>query len=507
MICFFGLATPILLALETRPKDTPMTENAEFVDILVIGAGLAGIGSACQLRRDMPELSLAIMEARPVSGGTWDLFRYPGIRSDSDMYTYSYGFKPWTEKSAIADGDTILNYIREAADEYDLNQHIRYNHKVVSAHWSSEDDLWTVTVARSDSDGPLTIRCRFILSCTGYYDYEQGYTPEFAGIDEFQGEIVHPQFWPEQLEYKDKRVVIIGSGATAVTLVPSMANDTASLVMLQRSPTYIANVPAEDPWLNPLSKCLPGSWVFRLIRWKKVLMQQYIYRLSRKKPRGLRHYLLNQVRKELGPDYDVDTHFTPNYNPWDQRLCAVPGGDMFAAIREGKAEVVTDHIDHFNRSGIALKSGNQLDADIVVIATGLKLKFGGDIAYRMDGEEVDHTKRFVYRGMMLSGVPNLAMSVGYTNSSWTLKTHLTAKYVGGLLKKMKRGGYSHVIPTLSGEMTEVPLLDFDAGYVLRARDIMPRNGDREPWKNNDSYTQDFVSLEFSRDKYSELEFH
>ena len=353
----------------------------------------------------------------------------------------------------------------------------------------------------------LTIRCRFILSCTGYYDYEQGYTPEFAGIDEFQGEIVHPQFWPEQLEYKDKRVVIIGSGATAVTLVPSMANDTASLVMLQRSPTYIANVPAEDPWLNPLSKCLPGSWVFRLIRWKKVLMQQYIYRLSRKKPRGLRHYLLNQVRKELGPDYDVDTHFTPNYNPWDQRLCAVPDGDMFAAIREGKAEVVTDHIDHFNRSGIALKSGNQLDADIVVIATGLKLKFGGDIAYRMDGEEVDHTKRFVYRGMMLSGVPNLAMSVGYTNSSWTLKTHLTAKYVGGLLKKMKRGGYSHVIPTLSGEMTEVPLLDFDAGYVLRARDIMPRNGDREPWKNNDSYTKDFVSLEFSRNKYSELEFH
>ena len=285
-----------------------------------------------------------------------------------------------------------------------------------------------------------------------------------------------------------------------------MANDTASLVMLQRSPTYIANVPAEDPWLKPLSKFMPSSWVFRSIRWKKVLLQQYIYSLSRKKPRGLRRYLLNQVREELGPDYDVDTHFTPNYNPWDQRLCAVPDGDMFSAIREGKAEVVTDHIDHFNSSGIALKSGNQLDADIVVIATGLKLKFGGDIAYRIDGEEVDPTERFVYRGMMLEGVPNLAMSVGYTNSSWTLKTDLTAKYVCGLFKKMKRGGYSYVIPTLSGEMKEVPLLNFYAGYVLRARDIMPKNGDRKPWKNNDSYTKDYASLEFNRNKYSELEF-
>ena len=483
-----------------------MSDNTEFVDVLVIGAGLAGIGSACQLRRNMPELSLAILEARAVSGGTWDLFRYPGIRSDSDMYTYSYGFKPWTDKSAIADGDSILNYIREAADEYDLNQHIRYNHKVVSAHWCSQDKLWTATVVRSDGEEQLAIRCRFILSCTGYYDYEQGYTPEFDGIDDFQGEIVHPQFWPEQLDYKDKRVVVIGSGATAVTLIPSMANDTASLVMLQRSPTYIANVPAEDPWLKPLSKFMPSSWVFRSIRWKKVLLQQYIYRLSRKKPRGLRRYLLNQVREELGPDYDVDTHFTPNYNPWDQRLCAVPDGDMFAAIREGKAEVVTDHIDHFNSSGIALKSGNQLDADIVVIATGLKLKFGGDIAYRIDGEEIDPTERFVYRGMMLEGVPNLAMSVGYTNSSWTLKTDLTAKYVCGLLKKMKRGGYSYVIPTLSGEMKEVPLLDFDAGYVLRARDIMPKNGDRKPWKNNDSYTKDYASLEFNRNKYSELKF-
>ena len=489
-----------------------MSGKPEFVDVLVIGAGLAGIGSACLLRRKMPQLKLAILETRQVSGGTWDLFRYPGIRSDSDMYTYSYGFKPWTAKSAIADGDTILKYIRETAEEYGLNQHIRYNHKVVSAHWSSQDKLWTVTVARSpcarsDSEEQLTIQSRFILSCTGYFDYEQGYTPEFAGIDNFQGEIVHPQFWPEQLEYKDKRVVIIGSGATAVTLVPSMADDTASLVMLQRSPTYIANVPAEDPWLKPLAKYLPNGWVFRLIRWKKVLLQQYIYRLSRKNPQGLRRYLLNEVRKELGPDYDVDTHFMPNYNPWDQRLCAVPDGDMFNAIREGKAEVVTDHIDHFNSSGIALKSGKQLDANIVIVATGLQLKFGGDIVYSIDGEKVDLTERFVYRGMMLSGVPNMAMSVGYTNSSWTLKTGLTANYVCGLLQKMEREAFRQVTPTLRDEMNEAPLLDFDAGYVLRAREIMPKNGDRKPWVNNDRYTKDFVSLKLKPSKYSELEFH
>ena len=486
-------------------------EENELVDVLIVGAGLAGVGSACQLRRRSPELSFTILESRAVSGGTWDLFRYPGIRSDSDMYTYSYGFKPWVNKSAIADGGTILEYIRETADEYDLNQHIRYNHKVVSAQWSSTDNLWTVTVTRSDTQSdneePLTIRCRFILSCTGYFDYEKGYTPEFAGIDDFQGEIVHPQFWPERLDYKDKRVVIIGSGATAVTLVPSMAGDTASLVMLQRSPTYIAKVPAEDPWLKPLAKYLPNSWVFRSIRWKKVLMQQYIYRLSRKNPQGLRRYLLNEVRKELGLDYDVDTHFTPSYNPWDQRLCAVPDGDMFTAIREDKAEVVTDHIDHFNSSGIALKSGKHLDADIVIVATGLQLKFGGDIAYCIDGEKVDLTERFVYRGMMLSGVPNMAMSVGYTNSSYTLKTDLTANYVCGLLQKMEREGYRHVIPTPRDEMNEAPLLNFHAGYVLRARDIMPKNGDREPWMNNDRYTKDFISLKLKPSKYSELEFH
>jgi monooxygenase len=483
-----------------------MNEDSESVDVLIVGAGLAGIGSACQLRRKSPEHSFAILESRGVSGGTWDLFRYPGIRSDSDMYTYSYGFKPWSHKSAIADGSSILSYIREAAQEYDVERHIRYHHKVVSAQWSSKDARWLVTIERSDTEERLNIACRFILSCSGYYDYEQGYTPEFTGIDDFNGEVVHPQHWPEQLDYKNKRVVVIGSGATAVTLLPTMSKDTSSMVMLQRSPTYIASVPAEDPWLKPLRKCLPDGWTFRLVRWKKVLLQRYIYRLSRTKPGRLRGYLLGEVRKALGPDYDVDTHFTPNYKPWDQRLCAVPDGDLFAAIREGRAEVVTDHIDHFNTTGIALQSGKQLDADIVVVATGLKLKFGGGILYSIDGKEVDLSEQYVYRGMMLSGVPNMAISVGYTNSSWTLKTDLTSSYVCDLLNKMKRGGYSSVTPTLKGEMGEVPLLDFDAGYVLRAREIMPKNGDRLPWKNHDDYMKDFFNLTLNRKKHSELVF-
>lgn len=483
-----------------------MKESNQSVDVLIFGAGLAGIGSACQLRRNCPEQTFAILEGREASGGTWDLFRYPGIRSDSDMYTYSYGFKPWPNKSAIADGASILSYIRETAAEYDLEKHIRYQHKVVSAHWSSSDSRWLVTAECGDTGEQVTISCKFILSCCGYYDYEQGHIPEFAGLDDFSGEVVYPQHWPEQLDYKDKRVVVIGSGATAVTLLPTMSKDTASMVMLQRSPTYIVSVPAEDPWVKPLRKWLPNIWAFRLIRWKKVLYLRYIYNISRKKPRSLRRYLLGQVRKELGADYDVDTHFTPNYNPWDQRLCAVPDGDMFAAIREGRAKVVTDHINQFNKTGIELQSGKQLDADIVVVATGLKLKFGGGINYNIDGVDIDITEKYVFRGMMFSDIPNLAFTVGYTNSSWTLKTDLTASYVCRLLNKMARGGYTSVTPRVKGEMGEVPLLDFDAGYVLRARDQFPKNGDRLPWKMHDDYIKDYAGLRLGRVSDKELEF-
>ena len=483
-----------------------MTNHIESIDVLIIGAGLSGIGGACHLRRSSPDRSFMILESREASGGTWDLFRYPGIRSDSDMYTFGYGFKPWSDKSSIADGHKILSYIRETAAEYDVEQHIRYQHKVVSASWSSTQSRWLVTAERGDTGEQATISCQFIFSCSGYYDYDQGYTPEFAGIDSFKGQVIHAQHWPEQLDYQDKRVVVIGSGATAVTLVPAMSQDTASLVMLQRTPTYIASVPKEQPLAETLRKWLPDSWVFRLIRWKQVLFQIYLYQLSRRNPQGLRKYLLGLVRKEMGPDYDVDTHFTPDYNPWDQRLCGVPDGDLFAAIREKRAEVVTDHIDQFNKEGIHLKSGKQLDADIVVLATGLNLKFAGGVQYSVDGKVLDFAEHFIFRGMMFSGLPNMAFTVGYTNSSWTLKADLTGQYVSRLLNKMARHSYTAVTPRLTGEVEEMPLLDFDAGYVLRSRESFPKQGNRLPWKNYQNYIRDFIGLRLGRQNDDELEF-
>lgn len=483
-----------------------MNDNIESVDVLIIGAGLSGIGMACHLRRKCAQQSFMILESRPASGGTWDLFRYPGIRSDSDMYTYGYNFKPWRDKYAIASGDKILNYIRETAKEYDVEPHIRYHHKVVSANWSSSEKRWHITAQRSDTNEQVTIACNFIFSCSGYYDYSEGYTPEFDGTNDFEGQIIHPQQWPEDLDYKDKHVVVVGSGATAVTLLPTMAKDTASIVMLQRSPTYIANVPQQDPWQKYTSKFLPGDLAARVLRWKKVFMQRYIYKLSRKNPKGLRRFLLNEVRKELGPDYDVATHFTPSYNPWDQRLCAVPDGDMFKAIRAGEAEVVTDHIASFNKSGISLKSGKQLNADIVVLATGLKLLFAGGINYSIDNKPVELSKQFVYRGMMLQDVPNLVFAVGYTNSSWTMGVDVTADYVCKLINKMQRSGNRSATPTLKGNVGEVPLLDFDAGYVLRAREQMPKSGDRMPWAVYMDYMKDFVYLRLSPKKYDEIKF-
>lgn len=483
-----------------------MTNQTESIDVLIIGAGLSGIGGACHLRRNSPDRSFMILESREASGGTWDLFRYPGIRSDSDMYTFGYGFKPWSDKSSIADGHKILSYIREAAAEYDVEQHIRYQHKVVSASWSSTQSRWLVTAERGDTGEQVTISCQFIFSCSGYYDYDQGYTPEFAGIDKFKGQVIHAQHWPEELDYQGKRVVVIGSGATAVTLVPAMSQDTASLVMLQRTPTYIASVPKEQPLAETLRKWLPDSWVFRLIRWKQVLFQIYLYQLSRRNPQRLRKVLLGLVRKEMGPDYDVDTHFTPDYNPWDQRVCGVPDGDLFRAIRENRAEVVTDHIDQFNKEGIHLKSGKQLDADIVVLATGLNLKFAGGVQYSVDGKVLDFAEHFIFRGMMFSGVPNMAFTVGYTNSSWTLKADLTGQYVSRLLNKMARHSYTTVTPRLTGEVEEMPLLDFDAGYVLRSRESFPKQGNRLPWKNYQNYIRDFIGLRLGRQNDDELEF-
>lgn len=469
--------------------------DAEHLDVLIVGAGLSGIGSARHLQKDCPSLSFALLESRDTLGGTWDLFRYPGIRSDSDMYTLGYSFKPWLARKSLADGPSILAYLKETASETGVDQHIRYGHRVVSAQWHSDSAQWRVTAERGPDQPPAIFTCGFLMMCSGYYDYEQGYTPAFEGRDTFQGQVVHAQHWPDDIDYDGKNVVVIGSGATAVTLVPELAKTTKRTVMLQRSPTYIASVPEEDSWAPFLNRFLPASWVYRLVRWKRVLFQIFVFNLSRRRPKLIRRALLGEVRKELGPDYDVARHFTPNYNPWDQRLCAVPQGDLFASIREGRAEVVTDHIERFTPDGIALKSGDTLDADIIVLATGLNMKFLGGATLTVDGEEVTPSERYVYRGMMLSGVPNLVQLVGYTNASWTLKSDLTAEYVCRLLNHMRATGTRTAVPREpAGGIEEEPMMDLTSGYVMRAMDQFPRQGKSVPWKLHQNYIIDYINL-------------
>lgn len=469
--------------------------EADFVDVLIVGAGLSGIGSARHLQRACPDRTFTLLESRDTLGGTWDLFRYPGIRSDSDMYTLGYTFKPWLDRKSLADGPSILKYLRETAAETGVDKHIRYNHKVVSASWSSSTATWTVSVERAGEEEPVEFTCRFLMMCSGYYDYEEGYTPEFAGRSDFQGPVIHAQHWPEDLDYRGKRVIVIGSGATAVTLVPELAKETAQTIMLQRSPTYIASIPEEDSWSSALQGKLPPSWIYRIVRWKRVLLQIWVFNLSRKRPQVVKKFLLDQVRQELGDDYDVKTHFTPSYNPWDQRLCAVPEGDMFAAIRSKRAEVVTDHIDHFTPAGIQLKSGRELEADIIVLATGLNMKFIGGATLTVDGKEIRPSELFVYRGMMLANVPNLVQVFGYTNSSWTLKSDLTGKFVCRLLNYMRRSGASIAVPRIpDGGIEEEPMLDFTSGYVLRAVDRFPRQGKRLPWRVYQNYIVDYLNL-------------
>ncbi|MEM9254658.1 MAG: NAD(P)/FAD-dependent oxidoreductase [Pseudomonadota bacterium] len=478
-----------------------------FVDVLIVGAGLSGIGTARHLQDKCPDRTFALLESRDTLGGTWDLFRYPGIRSDSDMYTFGYTFKPWLENKSLADGPSILQYMRETASETGIDQHIHYHHRVTSAHWSTEYGCWTVAVSVGEQAEEARWRCRFLMICGGYYDYEQGYTPEFQGQEEYSGTVVHAQHWPEDLDYTDKRAVVIGSGATAVTLVPELAKKTAHTIMLQRSPTYIISVPQGDPWVPALSKLLPDSWVYRIVRWKRVLLQIFFFNLSRKRPKTVKKLLLSQVRKELGEDYDVATHFTPDYNPWDQRMCAVPEGDMFNAVRTGRAEVVTDHIDRFTPTGIRLTSGRELKADIVVLATGLNLKFLGGVELSVDGEPVHYPDLFVYRGMMLANVPNLAFVMGYTNSSWTLKADLTSEYVCRLLNDMRRHGASVATPRLNdGDADEEPMIDFTSGYVLRSIDQFPRQGTRIPWRVYQNYILDYLNLRFRslRDKVLDI---
>jgi monooxygenase len=466
----------------------------EHFDVVVVGAGISGVGAGYHLQANSPERSYVILEGRERLGGTWDLFRYPGIRSDSDMFTLGFGFRPWTEAKAIADGSSILNYLDETARDHGIDRHIRYRHRVMHASWSSDDALWTVT---AEQDGEKRVfTCAFLFMCTGYYNYARGYAPEFAGAEEFQGRIVHPQFWTPDIDYKGKRVVVIGSGATAVTLVPEIAREAASVTMLQRSPTYIVARPSEDGIANWLRRRLPSKTAYAITRWKNVLLQQYFFRLARKYPAKAKERIIEMVRGELGPDYDIGAHFTPSYNPWDQRLCLVPDADLFAAIREGKADVVTDTIERFTPTGMKLHSGRELEADLVVTATGLEIQLMSDIPFSVDGKPVDWSRHISYKGMMFSDVPNLALSFGYTNASWTLKADLTASYVTRLLGAMRKRGMRQVTPRLGAPIEEAPFLDFTSGYVRRAMDKFPRRGTRAPWRVDQNYMRDVMALKY-----------
>jgi monooxygenase len=460
------------------------------VDALIVGAGISGIDAAYHLQTSCPGTSYAIVEARDTLGGTWDLFRYPGIRSDSDMYTLGFPFRPWQDGKAIADGDTILAYIRETAEAYGIDRHIRYRHKVVGASW--RDGKWHVEVSANGS--PTVLTCRFLFLCAGYYDYDEGYTPELPGRERFRGLIIHPQHWPTDLDYRGKRVVVIGSGATAVTLVPAMAKDAAHVTMLQRSPTYVMSRPARDPIADWLRDHVSAERAYSLTRWKNVLLGALFYAYCKRFPAHAKKLLVGGVR-QMVPDVDVAKHFTPRYNPWEQRLCLVPDQDLFAALREGTVSVVTDEIDSFTETGIALKSGAHLDADIIVTATGLKLRSFGGFKFEVDGKAVELPKQMVYKGMMLSDVPNLAFAIGYTNASWTLKCDLTSRYVCRLINHMTKHGYTECRPRRDPSVGEVPLLDFSSGYVQRSIKDLPRQGDSVPWKLYQNYALDLFLVE------------
>jgi monooxygenase len=460
----------------------------EHVEVLVIGAGLSGIGAAAHLTRELPRTSYAVLEARDVSGGTWDLFRYPGIRSDSDMFTMGYRFKPWLHDEALGSGERILEYVRETAREYDVESHIRYRHRVVRASWDSAAAMWTV---EADRDGEaVTFTAGFLWSCRGYYDYESGHEPEFPGRDEFRGPVVHPQHWPADLDWVGRDVVVIGSGATAVTLVPALAEQARHVTMLQRSPTYVLSLPRYDPVATRARRWLPRQLAHRIVRWKSILQQAVFYRVSRRRPSLVKRLVRKQNLALLPEGYDVATHFTPRYDPWDQRMCFVPDADLFKAVRRGVAEVVTATVERFDADGIVLVGGRHLPADLIVTATGLRLSPFGGIELVVDGQVVDPSTTMTYRALMLSGVPNFVFTVGYTNASWTLKVDLVAEFTCRLLAHLSGHGYRRVVPRRDPSVSEAPLMDFTSGYVLRALDQLPKQGDREPWRLRQSYLRD-----------------
>lgn len=479
--------------------------TAEHVDVLIVGAGISGISAAYYLQKRCPIKTFVLLEARNGIGGTWDLFRYPGVRSDSDMYTLGYSFRPWRGSKAIVDGKSILNYIRETSQEYGIDHKIRFGVRVKRAEWSSKDALWTVEAERDGET--LCFTCNFLYMCSGYYDYDSGYTPEWHGVEHFTGQIIHPQKWPENLDYTGKRVIVIGSGATAVTLVPAMAEKAAHVTMLQRSATYIIPRPSQDKIVNWMQRYLPARVAYGFARWKAILLSIYFYSVSRRRPADAKKVLLDMIRQELGADYDIEKHFTPTYNPWDQRVCLVPDADLFKAIKTGKVSVVTDHIDTFTENGICLRSGEELTADIIVTATGLVMKIMNGIPLVVDGKPVQLSNTLSYKGMMFSDIPNLAASFGYTNASWTLKCELISQYVCRLLKYMDAHGYNQCTPRRNDpNVTEEPVIDFTSGYVQRAIDTLPRQGSKVPWKLYQNYILDLMTLKYGRLEDGTMEF-
>ncbi len=465
----------------------------DHVDVIVVGAGISGIGAGYHLQDKSPDRSYMILEGRPDMGGTWDLFRYPGIRSDSDMYTLGYIFEPWTEAKAIADGPNILNYVKRTAAKYGIDKHIRFNHHVKAARWSTEDARWTVT---AETDGrEVQYSCNFLFMCSGYYDYAKGHRPHFDGEEAFAGQIIHPQFWPENLDYAGKQIVVIGSGATAVTIVPEMAKTAAHVTMLQRSPTYVVSRPSEDALANRLRRLLPSKLAYALVRWRNVLFGMYFFNAARKHPAQAKERVLTMLSEHL-PAETINAHFTPRYNVWDQRLCLVPDSDLFTAIKAGSASVVTDTIAQFDAGGVLLASGERLNADIVVTATGLELQLLSDVAFTVDGDVRDLAATFNYKGMMYSDIPNMASSFGYTNASWTLKADLTCAYVCRLLNTMRKRGLRQATPRIEGDLEAAPFLDFTSGYVTRAMERFPKQGNKQPWQVHQNYLKDLMALRF-----------
>jgi cation diffusion facilitator CzcD-associated flavoprotein CzcO len=479
----------------TRTSSEPATEPAgdgglEHVDVLIVGAGLSGIGAACHLQEECPGKTYAILESRHAIGGTWDLFRYPGIRSDSDMFTLGYVFRPWKEAKAIADGASIKKYIEDTAREYDVVDKIRFHHQVLSAEWSSAEGRWTVTARRTDTGATVRMTCSWLTSCSGYYRYDEGFRPEFPGEERFTGTMVHPQHWPEDLDVTGKRVVVIGSGATAVTLVPSLADDAEHVTMLQRTPSYIMSLPGKDPLAQALRSRLPAKVAYPIVRWKNVLLSTALYQLSRRRPELVKKLIRKMQAKQLPDGFDIDTHFNPPYNPWDQRLCLVPDGDLFRTLRKGKASIATGRIATFTETGIELESGEHLDADIVITATGLNLLPMGGMSLTVDGEPVDVSKTVSYKGMMISGVPNYTLVIGYTNASWTLKADLVNRYVCRLINHLDEHGYVSATPVAPPEGADQPFLDLASGYVQRSLADLPKQGRRKPWRLNQNYLRD-----------------